>query len=88
MLAFAQEGDYFSVGCGGGILGAGKECQEAVARLEGRGDETWAGVVLVAAKTAADQVLDRVDPVGSRGQVGWQGDARDLAQEGAVKGEA
>lgn len=89
-LALSEERDDFAVLWARGVVRARQEGQEAVSTLEGRGNQAWAGVVLVAPEAGADEVEDRVGPLGPEGrrEVIGEMDARDLAEEGAVKGDA
>lgn len=62
--------------------------QETVAALEGRGDQPWAGVTLVAPKAGTDKESDGVGPPGPRGHLTRERDVRDLAEECPVESEA
>lgn len=67
-----------------------QERQEAVATLQGGGDQPWTGVVLVAPEAGADEVEDRVGPTrpGERCQVIGERNVRDLAEKRPVESDA
>lgn len=89
-LSLSEKRDNFAVLWARRIVCARQERQESVATLQSRGDQSRAGVVLITPEAGADEVEDRVGPARSEGRrhVIGKSDARNLANEGAIEGNA